>query len=228
MNPDDEDSLIRPVMVWDLPTRIFHLLLIATLAIGWATAEGEGVWSTVHRWNGYALVAALVFRTVWGCAGSRHSRFADFLRPWPEVRAHARALLELRPRAYVGHTPLGGWMILATLVTFALIAATGAFAAGEHGGPGGPFAAALPRWVARASGQAHETLFGVLIALVALHVVGALIEMLLTGENLIRVMITGRKWIAVEDARREVPPVGAGWALAVVAVSGVIVWFAFA
>ena len=220
----------RAVVVWDLPTRIFHGLLIASVAIGWATADGEGVAFAIHTYNGHALVAALVFRAVWGFCGSRHARFADFVRPWPEVKAHTVALLRLRlrPSRTVGHNPLGGWMVLALLGTLALIAATGLFAAGEHGGVGGPFAPALPRWLARAAGETHEALFNVLIVLVALHTTGVLAEMLLTGDNLMRAMLTGRKSILPEDARREGPPVASAWALLIVVVSGATVWLAFA
>lgn len=218
--------MTRPVVVWDLPTRIFHGLLIAIVLTGWATAESEGALFAIHRYNGYVLMAALVFRVVWGFAGSPHSRFADFVRPWAEVRAHAMALLRLRPPPAIGHNPLGGWMVLALLGTLALLAATGLFAAGEHGAAGGPFATALPRWLSRGAAGLHEGLFGVLIGLVALHAAGVLLESLLTGDNLMRAMITGRKWLSAAEARREAAPVAPLWALLVVAVSGAAVWLA--
>lgn len=222
----DEDSG-RPVVVWDLPTRVFHGLLIAFVLTTWITGGEKGILFTIHTLNGYALIASLLFRVVWGFAGSRHSRFSDFVRPWRDVRAHALALLRLRPPPSVGHNPLGGWMVLTLLGTLALIAATGLFAAKGATGIAGPLADLLPRATARAIGDVHETLFDGLMVLVVLHTLGVLAEMLLTGDNLIRAMITGRKELTASEARHEGKLVSPLWAVLVVVVSSAAVWLAF-
>lgn len=217
----------RPVVVWDLPTRVFHVLLIIFVLTAWITGGEKGILFTIHKLNGFALVAALLFRLVWGFAGSRHSRFSDFVRPWRDARDHALALMRLRPPPSVGHNPLGGWMVLGLLGTLALMAATGLFSAKGATGIAGPLADLIPRGVAREIGDVHETLFNLLLLMVVVHLMGVLTEMLLTGDNLIRAMITGRKELTESEARREGKLVSPLWAVLVVVVSSAAVWLAF-
>jgi cytochrome b len=217
----------RTVEIWDLPTRVFHGLLLVFLTVGWLTTDGEGIVFTIHKVNGYGLLAALLFRLVWGFAGSHHSRFSDFIRPWSDVKVHALALLRLRPHPYVGHTPIGGWMILTLLGMLTLIGVTGLFAAGDEGAAGGPLAEFLPRWLAHGIAEFHEGLFNVLLGLVVFHTLGVLTETVLTGDNLLRAMLTGRKTVSEAQARREGGVVAPFWALIVVMVSGAAVWLAF-
>jgi cytochrome b len=177
------------------------------------TAEDEGSLLAIHTYCGYLIGLLLVFRVVWGVVGSRNSRFGDFLRPWPETRAYLRQLLRLSPPRYVGHNPLGGWMILVILVTLSLIVLTGmATAVGE--GARIPFISALPHWVYDASEEIHETAAHLMMVLAAVHFVGILADWLLTGDNFIKAMVTGRK--TVEESVRPTPAVGA-WRAVVVA-----------
>ena len=107
------------VLVWDLPTRLFHWMLVLLVALAWVTGEAEGSMFTVHKLAGYGVAVLLVFRVIWGFAGSGHSRFSDFVRPWREVLAHIKGMISLRPARTVGHNPLGGWMALLLLLVLA-------------------------------------------------------------------------------------------------------------
>ncbi|HEX5794800.1 MAG TPA: cytochrome b/b6 domain-containing protein [Geminicoccaceae bacterium] len=182
------------VLVWDAPTRLFHWTLVLLVALAWVTGEAEGSLFTVHELAGYGVAVLLLFRVIWGFAGSRHSRFADFLRPWPAVRAHVSGMLRLRPARTLGHNPLGGWMALLLLVVLAAQVGTGLFAA--DGALGGPLAGAVAPATAHAIAELHEGLSGALLGLIGLHVVGVLAESLLTRDNLVRAMITGRKEVS--------------------------------
>ena len=68
------------VLVWDVPTRLFHWMLVLLVALAWVTGEAEGSMFAVHKLAGYGVAVLLVFRVIWGFAGSRHSRFSDFVR----------------------------------------------------------------------------------------------------------------------------------------------------
>ena len=57
------------------------------------------------------------------------------------------------------------------------------------------------------------------ILLVAVHVLGVLADWLLTGENLVRAMITGRKDLEAKIAEGETPLVSSRRALIVAALS---------
>ena len=70
---------LRTVLVWDAPTRVGHWLIALSFAGAWLTAESER-WRLVHVTLGYTLAALVVFRLVWGLVGTRHARFASFVR----------------------------------------------------------------------------------------------------------------------------------------------------
>lgn len=192
------------VAIWDLPVRVFHWVLLVMTVLAFATAEAEGAWFVLHLAAGYAVMALLVFRLAWGFVGTRYARFREFVRPWPIVRAHAADVLRLRPARFVGHNPLGGWMIVALLTVLALTVATGLFAGDE--GETGPLAHRIGAGVADAIGELHEGLNTVLWTLVAFHVAGVVVESLLTGENLVRAMWTGNK--NIEGPAAAAGPVG--------------------
>lgn len=185
------------VLVWDAPTRLFHWTLVLLVAVAWVTGEGEGSLFTVHKLAGFGVAVLLIFRVIWGFAGSRHSRFADFVRPWPEVVAHIKGMLSLRPARTLGHNPLGGWMSVLLLLMLAAQVTTGLFA--SHDGLGGPLAGAVSAGTAHALAKLHEGLSGALLGLIGLHVAGVLVESLLIRDNLVRAMITGRKTAAHSD-----------------------------
>ena len=74
------------VRIWDLPTRIFHWSLVVLIALQYATGQFGVLDMRRHCWFGYATLALIVFRVLWGVAGSQTSRFADFVRG-PGARA---------------------------------------------------------------------------------------------------------------------------------------------
>jgi cytochrome b len=216
------------VLVWDVPTRLFHWMLVFLVALAWVTGEAEGSLFVVHKLAGYGVAVLLVFRVIWGFAGSRHSRFSDFVRPWREVFAHIKGILSLRPARTLGHNPLGGWMALLLLLVLATQVGTGLFASND--GLGGPLAGAVSSGTAHAIAELHEGLSGALLGLIALHVVGVLVESLLTRDNLVRAMITGRKAVTPGEAEAgQSSAVAPGWlaALALATASG-IVWMVVA
>lgn len=112
------------VKVWDIGVRLFHWSLVVLFAVAYVTGEMEG---SAHAAAGYAVLALLLFRLAWGLVGTRHARFADFVYGPVATWRYAKALLARRPPHYLGHNPLGGWMVVALLLVFPHIA--GALAA---------------------------------------------------------------------------------------------------
>ena len=213
------------ILVWDVPTRVFHWLLVSSVLLAWITAEQSGVGFMLHKLAGYAIGAALIFRVTWGFIGSPHSRFADFVRPWSEVAAHVRILLRLRPPHNIGHNPVGGWMIVALLAVLTVIVATGLFAASRRFA--GPLADMIPLTVARSIAGLHEATFNVLLVLVTIHILGVVVDMALNRENLVGAMWSGRKWIDAVDARGERPFKPLWWAVAAAAIATIVIgWIA--
>src|SRR5690606_5783275 len=98
------------VRIWDVPTRLVHWLIVASVATSWWTAERGDL--ELHRYSGYLLLGLLLFRIYWGFAGSSSARFAHFV-------IGPRAILKyLRGgwAASLGHNPLGALSVIALLL----------------------------------------------------------------------------------------------------------------
>jgi cytochrome b len=175
------------VIVWDLPVRLFHWLLAASVLTAYLTAEAEGALAQVHVSAGYAIAGLLIFRVIWGVLGSRHARFADFARNLRQLPAYLPKLAQLKPPRFVGHNPVGVVMILAMTATLVGVLSTGLFGGGE---------------------ELHETFGNLIIVLAGLHVLGVLLESVIGRENLVAAMIHGRKTLDADAACSEGRPAG--------------------
>lgn len=170
----------RQVEVWDLPLRLWHWVLAACVLVAWFTPT---VYDGLHRIVGYAVIALLAFRLVWGFWGSRYSRFRKI---GVRLRAAPSYLLNLRrgiTGRYIGLNPAGTLMLVALLASLAVSVITGAMSVTVT------FFGVW--WIEDTHAYASDAV----IVLVVLHVVGVVLMGLLQRENLIRAMITGRKRI---------------------------------
>lgn len=178
--PLAETALIR---VWDLPLRLFHWLLVIAIALAFLSAEEDSALNRWHIVSGWIAGLLIVFRIAWGFVGGEHSRFAEFMRP-SQLGHHIGELARLRPSPTVGHNALGALSVLLLLAMVATVVGTGVVLAEE----------------------VHELLGWTLLALVGIHVLAVIVMSLLTRENLVQAMVTGRKRAArhpgAGDARR--------------------------
>jgi cytochrome b len=169
----------QTLRVWDPLVRLFHWSLAgAFFANFFFTEAGEG-W---HRWLGYYATAWLGVRLVWGFVGPSAARWGDF---WPtpaRLAAHLKALVGGQPFHRLGHSPLGGLVMILMMLTMLGLGITGFLMEevdyfwGED----------LPQ-------QIHEWLANGLFALVGLHLSAALLESWRLKENLPLSMVTGRR-----------------------------------
>lgn len=214
----------RFVPVWDLPTRIFHWSLLVLVLINLvAEPRGSVLAYRVHVTAGYLIAALIVFRLLWGMIGSKRARFADFVAGWATVRAYARRLVQLDPPHSVGHNPLGGWMIVVLLGTLSALILTGLVATARR--VAGPLAYLVPTSMGRLLAEVHEFLGNALIALIAIHIAGVILDMMLGAGNLVRAMFTGRKRLDAQRAADE-PALVSLWpaALMTAALAAAVAW----
>jgi cytochrome b len=152
----------------------------------WAAESGHMAW---HYRFGFALLGLLVFRLVWGFAGSSTARFASFVKGPRRVIAYLRG-----SRDYVhGHNPLGALSIVALLAVLALQIGLGLFAASPSGRKAGPFADLIAPGAAHVAAELHQLNFYLLLGLIGLHVAAILFYLLVRRDNLIAPMLTGRR-----------------------------------
>lgn len=211
------------VRVWDLPTRVFHWLLVACFIGLIATGYAGGSWMEWHARIGYTVLALLLFRLVWGFIGGRWTRFASFVYHPRSVWAYVRG--EGHPDHLVGHNPLGAGSVFAMLLVLLAQAATGLVADDDAG-----FTGPLNRFVSNARGLAatwyHKQVGQfVLIGLVLLHVGAVLWYQFRKRQNLVRPMIVGDKQLAAPAPSSRDDAVSRITALVVLAVAaGIVLW----
>ncbi|MFN0317395.1 MAG: cytochrome b/b6 domain-containing protein [Burkholderiales bacterium] len=210
--------------VWDIPTRIFHWSIVALVAIAWASGEEEGTAFIIHSVAGYALITALIFRFAWGFVGGTHARFSDFLQPWSVVASYAKQLAKLKPARFVGHNPLGGWMVVLLLAVLTLMVVSGLFAQGDEN-LAGPWAANAIGLSSHDWYEVHEASFNVLLVLIVVHVAGVVADQFLTGDKLVRAMFTGNKRIAQSEQVAPAAQAGVAKALGVLAIAVIATGF---
>lgn len=171
--------------VWDLPTRIFHWALVASVTGAFVTAKIGGNAMLWHGRLGLAILGLLVFRIVWGFVGSTYARFAQFV-PGP---AALRAYLKGEWRGQ-GHNPFGALSVLALLTVLLAQAATGLFANDDIAFEGYLHTLIGSELSGRITGV-HHLLQKVLMLLVALHVGAIVFYARVRKHNLVKPMLTG-------------------------------------
>jgi cytochrome b len=196
---------MQKILIWDWPVRIGHWLMVGGFVIAWLTSESES-FRLVHAWAGGIVLAVAAFRLLWGIVGSRHARFASFLRGPQAVIAYLSSLLRLQPAHHAGHNPAGGWASVA-LLGFGILTGISGWAnyneLGSH-------------WLE----ELHEGLAATMLTVVIVHLAGVFSGSLLHGENLVRAMLTGRKAGAPEEAIASARPLAAVALLAWVVAAG--------
>ena len=180
------------VLVWDLPTRLFHWCLVLLVLAAWISAD-QG-WMTLHLPCGLSLLALLLFRIAWGLVGSSTARFRNFLHSPRRVLDYLRG----DGRIYAGHNPAGGLMVAVMIAVLLAQALSGLFANdGVHFH--GPLALTVPSELSDRITGIHGLIFNMILALVWIHVAAVGFYLLVRRHNLVLPMFTGRK------PRRQVP-----------------------
>jgi cytochrome b len=175
---DGPSSGSHMAIVWDPLVRAGHWLLVVSVALAWLTRTGWGVW---HERIGYVPLVLVAIRVAWGWYGPAHARFMDFVRGPTATFNYTLQMIRGRESRYLGHNPLGGWMIVVLLVMVALVAFTGWLYTTDR------------FWGIEWVENLHRVLANLLLVLIAIHIGGAIYASIRHRENLIAAMIHGRK-----------------------------------
>lgn len=199
---------MKKAFVWDLPTRLFHWSLVILLGISFYTGfTGGFVEMDYHMYSGYAILALVLFRILWGFVGSEHSRFARFLRGRAGIAAYLRSLRS-GSEPHIGHNPLGALSVMAMLIALLVQVGTGLFA-NDDILLEGPLAHLVTYETSRQLTAIHETNRWIVVGLIALHLLAVTYYQVARKHNIIQPMITG--WMTVV---RDVPAARNNWLLA--------------
>ncbi len=191
--PTAAGSSPRNVLVWDVPVRVFHWLMVLSFAGAYLTAESER-WRLIHVTLGYTMGGVVAFRVVWGLIGSHPARFASFVKGPAAIGRYLRSMLGERPEHHLGHNPAGALAIVLMLAVAAAVTASGWALYNDLCG----------EWLE----DLHEVAANLMLSVIGVHVAAVLISSHVHRENLVAAMIDGRKAgfpkDGVRSARRSV------------------------
>jgi cytochrome b len=179
-------------LVWDLPLRLFHWLLVLSLGALWLTGELGFDGMPYHMYVGYWTLGLIVFRIIWGFVGPRHARFSNFLAGPASIWRYAKGLAAGTMIQSVGHNPLGGVSVIVMLVLVGFQVATGLFATDDIVWAG-PYNGAVSAETAEKLTSWHHLNFNIILAAVALHIMAISFYFLVKKQNLIGAMLHGKK-----------------------------------
>lgn len=163
------------IRVWDPGVRIFHWLLVASILIAFLSSEEDSMIANWHLASGWVAAILIVFRLSWGFLGGEHARFKNFVKP-REIGRHVRHLLSGSAEPSVGHNALGAVAVLALLALCGFVGWTG-----------------IQLQTGGGEEDIHEIAAYALLGLIVLHVAAVVAMSIVTRDNLVLAMITGKK-----------------------------------
>jgi cytochrome b len=202
---------MNPVLIWDLPTRLFHWLLsagfIAAAVIALAMGEHSPLFP-YHAIIGLTIALMVVLRIGWGIVGTRYARFGSFIFGPGAVVEYMKGAMLGGGKRHIGHNPGSAVAIFALLGLVLALAVTG-FMMGQ-GNEG--------------IKEVHEILAWTTVGVVVVHVLGVAFHTIRHRENITASMIHGRKRAEPSDGIASAKPIVAvlflaiagGWAFGLV------------
>lgn len=175
------------ILVWDLPTRLFHWGLVVGLTAAFALAEMSDEHRSsfqAHMIIGIVLGVMLILRFAWGFVGTKYSRFSSCLYRPSAVLRYVQGALTGRDQRSVGHNPGSAYGIIAMLLLTGTVIGTGLMM--SNGG--------------EVFEELHEASSYALLAVVLVHIVGVMWYSLRHRENITLSMFTGMKDGEIVDA----------------------------
>jgi cytochrome b len=209
----------RRILIWDLPTRLFHWLLASLVAAAFVTGLQGGNLMVWHGRTGLLILGLLAFRLAWGVLGSTYARFAEFVRGPGAVLAYIRGRWQGS-----GHSPLAALSVLALLAVLLFQSISGLMSNDDIAFKGPLFAVVSKSTSDWLTGLHRENIW-LIGGLVALHMCAVAVYTFLRKDDLILPMIHGHKRVSRTAAT---PATGGGWLafLAALAIACAAVWIA--
>ncbi|WP_298447518.1 cytochrome b/b6 domain-containing protein [uncultured Marinobacter sp.] len=210
---------MKSIALWDLPTRLFHWLLVVAVTGSLVTVSLGGTWMLWHERFGITIVGLISFRLAWGVLGSTYARFLHFFPKPSAIRVYLKG--DWRG---LGHNPLGALSVLAMLGLLGFQAVTGLFATDAIAFNGPLYRAVSSDWNDTITSW-HKFTEWFIYGLLGLHIASVLFYTLVKKDNLITPMVSGRK--KVEETQVEERAGGGPLAFVVaLAVAAFAVWVA--
>jgi cytochrome b len=189
---------ISKTLVWDLPTRLFHIALILSVTGLFVTGEiGGDDLMQFHFFFGYTLLSLLLFRVSWGFVGGRWSRFSNFIPSPQVVLNYFKSIRKGHTERFISHNPLGALSVITMLCLLTIQVLSGLMSDDEISVQGPWVELVRTSWVEFATFYHTEIGKALIICLIALHIASVLFHTYIKGDDLINPMRNGYKSLSV-------------------------------
>lgn len=177
-------------LVWDLPLRLFHWLLVISVFGAWLTAEVLQD-MTLHFYCGYLILGLLIFRVVWGLVGPVYAKFFSLQLSLSRVKEYFIQLKAGQNPVHAGHNPMGSWSVVVMLTLLLTQATTGLFASDDY--LSGPLYHYVSDSLATLLTEIHHKVFKAIQLVILIHLLAICYYQLIKKDRLVQAMIHGRK-----------------------------------
>ncbi len=200
-------TLPRSTLVYDLPTRLFHVLFAGLFVTAFTIANvaEDSPAFPYHMLAGALLAALVILRLIWGIAGTRYARFSSFELNPARLLEYFRAMFGGGTRTWTGHNPASSWAALILIGLAAGLAITGVLMVNGD----------------ERVEDVHELLANSFLVVALLHVAGVVVHQLRHRDAFAFSMVDGRKQAPEAEGIPRTRPVAGLAMLAVVATLGV-------
>lgn len=171
---------------WDPLVRFSHWLMVLLIGVCWYTAEnGQMQW---HYYSGYALLATVLIRIVWGFIGTKPARFSSFVQSPKSVFKYLQTIRSSQNSDNSTHSPAGGYSVLALIALMLTQTITGLFAVETDGFDGGPLSEMIDYDLSLQVSEIHQASFDVLLVFIGLHILAVGFYQFVLKQKLIQKM----------------------------------------
>jgi cytochrome b len=216
--------LLKHVLIWDLPLRLFHWLFACTVIASWYTSDQDNNLIDIHMKLGYFALGLLVFRILWGFVGTKHSQFRSFFPTPKRLINYIGDLKNNQVKDSSGHNPLGSLMVFLMIFLISLQAISGLFI-NDDVFSSGPYYDSVSKEVEQVMMFLHHNVFDFMIAAIAMHLLAIAYYERVKKQSIIVPMITGKKLAAKVDKKNVIKHSKLWIALLIIIVAvGFVYW----
>ena len=189
----------KNALIWDIPTRLFHWLLVGSIVAQYATANWLDNAVQWHFYIGYFTLFLVVFRLLWGVVGTRYATFTQFVKGPKSVMNYLKSLFDKHATPTAGHNPLGGWFVVVMLILVAIQSISGLFMTDDIF-LDGPYRALATEEVLSVMSSLHHLAFDALLYVITLHISAVIFYAVFKKQKLAPAMVHGKKEVFHDEA----------------------------
>lgn len=168
-------------LIYDLPTRVFHILFSSLFVITFfitKTVDDESPIFSYHMIAGLILGSLVLLRVLWGFIGTRFARFSSFALHPIDLVNYLKGIFSGDKQKWIGHNPASSWGALVMLTCALMLAITGILMTSGY---------------KETFEDVHELFANIFLITVLLHIAGVVLHAFRHQDGIALTMIHGRK-----------------------------------